>query len=217
LDTRLRWNIAQFAELNWWKNYLKKRDVTEYIEYKVDYWEGILKECSPEISIKENLSVLDAGCGPAGIFMVCTNQQVLAIDLLINEYEKYIPHYRKETYPNVKFVNSSIEDFSSDTQFDIVFCMNAINHVNQIDDAYEVICNMVKPGGKLVITIDAHNYPLFKKIFKLLPGDVLHPHQFDIDEYTMFITKRNFKVEKQKLIKKEFFFNHYLQIASKPF
>lgn len=216
MDTRFRWKVAQFAELEWWKNYLKEKEVTDYTKYKIAYWEGVLKECSPELSLNDNISILDAGCGPAGIFMVCTKQQVVAIDPLLNEYEKNIPHYRKEAYPNVTFVNSSIEDFSSEIQFDIVFCMNAINHVNNIDDAYEVLCNLVKPGGKLVITIDAHNYPIFKSIFKLLPGDILHPHQFDIDDYKMFLTKRHFKVEKQQLIKKEFFFNHYLQIASKP-
>ncbi len=58
---------------------------------------------------------------------------------------------------------------------------------------------------KLVLTIDAHNHSIFKSIFKLLPGDVLHPHQFDIDDYDMFLTKRHFKIEKQQLIKKNFF------------
>lgn len=217
MANQIRWKIAQLAELKWWKNYLEKKDVQEYLDKKAIYWHNIINKCGTELPINEGLSILDAGCGPAGIFMICKQQHVVAFDPLIDDYENNLPHFKKAFYPNVKFEKSTIEKFSSDQQFDIVFCMNAINHVENIENAYDVLCNLVKPGGKLVITIDAHNYQIFKHIFKAIPGDILHPHQYDIDEYGRFLTSHNFQVDKEVLLKKEFWFNHYLQMATKPF
>jgi 2-polyprenyl-6-hydroxyphenyl methylase/3-demethylubiquinone-9 3-methyltransferase len=72
---------------------------------------------------------------------------------------------------------------------------------------------MLKPNGQLVITIDAHNHSFFKNLFRAIPGDVLHPHQYDLNEYNQFLTSRNLKIVKTEKLKSEFFFNHYLQVA----
>ena len=91
--------------------------------------------------------------------------------------------------------------------------MNAINHVADINFSYDLLASMVKPGGKIVVTIDAHNHKFFKHLFRLVPGDILHPHQYDLKEYETFLTTRNFKIKQSEKLKDEFFFDHYMQVG----
>jgi 2-polyprenyl-3-methyl-5-hydroxy-6-metoxy-1,4-benzoquinol methylase len=216
MASNFRWQIAQQAERKWWKNYLKNKNVAEYIAWKKNYWQTIIEHCQPHINIQPTDTILDAGCGPAGIFIVFNDNAVTAFDSLLDTYEKDLPHFKKSNYPQVQFVNAGIENFSSTTQYDTIFCLNAINHVQDINKGYDVLCQYLKPGGTMVVSIDAHNYNIFKTIFKLLPGDVLHPHQYNLAEYNKFITTRGLQLLNTKNIKHEFFFDHYIQIAKKP-
>jgi 2-polyprenyl-3-methyl-5-hydroxy-6-metoxy-1,4-benzoquinol methylase len=216
MATNFRWKIAQSAERKWWKNYLKNKNVEEYLAWKKNYWQTIVAHCQPYVSIDNTDKILDAGCGPAGIFILFDNNTVTAFDPLLDTYEKDLPHFKKSFYTNVQFVNAGIENFTSTQQYDYIFCLNAINHVQDIEKGYDVLCNYLKPNGILIVSIDAHNYNLFKTIFKHLPGDVLHPHQYNLAEYNQFIIKRGLQLLSTKNIKQEFFFDHYLQIAQKP-
>jgi 2-polyprenyl-6-hydroxyphenyl methylase/3-demethylubiquinone-9 3-methyltransferase len=71
-----------------------------------------------------------------------------------------------------------------------------------------------KQGGDVVVSIDAHNHSFFKHLFRLIPGDILHPHQYDLQEYCDFMTKRGCSISKTLLVKKEFFFSHYVVVGS---
>ena len=164
---------------------------------------------------EENGRVLDAGCGPAGIFMVLDKQKITAIDPLLDEYEKSLAHFSRKNFPEVEFITSSLEDFRRDNYFDVAYCMNVINHVQDYETAMNNLIDSLKPGGTFVFTIDAHNFSSFKYLFRAIPGDILHPHQYDLDEYKSHLTKRGVEIEKTILLKKEFFFNHYLVVGKK--
>jgi 2-polyprenyl-6-hydroxyphenyl methylase/3-demethylubiquinone-9 3-methyltransferase len=137
---------------------------------------------------------------------------VVAIDPLLEAYTQ-LPHFKPEEFPNSQFIATDIEHFKSDKKFDIIFCLNAINHVADIQKAYDVLCGLLKPQGILVISIDAHNSAWLKQIFRALPGDALHPHQYDLKEYEQFLNARGLKVLKTLLKDKGYIFNYYVQVA----
>ena len=56
-------------------------------------------------------------------------------------------------------------------------------------------------SGTLVLSIDAHNFSFFKHLFRLMPGDILHPHQYDLTEYKTFLEKQGFEILKTELLK----------------
>jgi 2-polyprenyl-6-hydroxyphenyl methylase/3-demethylubiquinone-9 3-methyltransferase len=72
-----------------------------------------------------------------------------------------------------------------------------------------------KLSSNIIVTIDAHNHSFFKKLFRLLPGDILHPHQYDLKEYEDFLTSRNCDIIQSIHLKHDFFFDHYMLIAKK--
>ncbi len=211
----IKWNLAQKAERTWWQQYLKGKDVAAYHTWKRAYWDGILQAIAQNVDIKPGMRILDAGCGPAGIFMELGNCEVDAVDPLLDMYSADLPHFKPEMYPYVTFHASPLEQYTADKQYDVVFCMNAINHVSDIKLSYDLLTQMVKPGGILVVSIDAHNFSFFKYLFRLIPGDILHPHQYNLKEYSSFLESRNCKIEQVVCIKQEFFFDHYVLVARK--
>ncbi|MEZ5014050.1 MAG: methyltransferase domain-containing protein [Chitinophagales bacterium] len=211
----LKWNLAQKAELKWWENYLKGKDVDTYHIWKRAYWQKLLDLIAAHCPVEKGMDILDAGCGPAGIFMNLEGCSVDAVDPLLDEYAKNLKHFSTAAYPYVTFHSLPLEKYTSDNKYDIVFCMNAINHVSDIAFSYDLLCSLVKPGGKLVVTIDAHNYTFFKYLFRAVPGDILHPHQYDLKEYDAFITDRGCTMLQVERLKKEFFFDHYIEVAEK--
>ncbi|MCW3127981.1 MAG: Methyltransferase type 11 [Bacteroidetes bacterium] len=222
----IRWKIAQWFELRWWQRYFEGKNKAQYYGWKRKYWNDLLDKLADVLPLDSAKLIADLGCGPAGIFIVFgpqtpkggfnTNEgetKVVAADPLLNEYAATLGFFDQKDFPYTTFVNQSLEDFSPAEKFDIVFCMNAINHVADINRAYDKLVGAAKDGGSVVVSIDAHNHSFFKHLFRLVPGDILHPHQYDLEEYNGFLTSRGCTVTKTVLIKKEFFFSHYVVVA----
>ena len=83
----LKWSLAQKLELIWWKRYLKKQNIKDYLEWKKNYWSVFIDEISWGYSIKKCDRILDVGCGPAGIFTILPQKQTTALDPLLEKYE----------------------------------------------------------------------------------------------------------------------------------
>ena len=206
-----RWKIAQAAEIRWWRQYLSKKSTTDYLSWKKAYWRNFLSTLAIQLATGER--VLDAGCGPAGIFMVLDQQQVDALDPLLGQYEEQLDHFNKGLYPRVRFVDQPLEQFDQPVVYDTVFCLNAINHVADLNQCFDQLVHYTKPGGRLVVSIDAHNWVFCKHIFRWLPGDVLHPHQFDLGEYKGFLTERGCTVEQSVRLDKGFLFDYWVLVV----
>lgn len=207
---KLRWKIAQAAEIRWWQNYLGKKDKASYLTWKKQYWTSFLDDCG--LTVPPNVHCLDAGCGPAGIFTVLNEQQIDAVDPLLDDYNQKLQHFTPTDYPNVKFITSPLEQYKSAKTYDYVFCLNAINHVADLDACWDHLFAMTKPNGTLVVSIDAHNHAVLKHIFRAIPGDILHPHQYDLQEYKNMVTQRGGKILKTVHKDQAFFFDYYVLV-----
>ena len=209
----LRWKIAQAAEIRWWQNYLKKKPKADYLVWKKNYWQTLLEKLNLKFSAGEK--ILDAGCGPAGMFMVLDDYETDAMDPLLKDYEEKLEHFTQAQYPKIRFFSEPLETFSPKKKYTKVFCLNAINHVADLDLSFDKLIDFTEDGGTLIVSIDAHNHGFFKKIFRLLPGDILHPHQYDLAEYQKMLTDRGCTIEQSVLYNEEFFFNYFILVAKK--
>lgn len=211
----LKWKIAQTLEYKWWVQYLKKKNPTEYLANKIKYWERVLSSISEVVNIEPSHKILDAGCGPAGIFLAFPNHQVDAIDPLIDKYVQ-LSVFKPTNFPWTRFRNMPLEMLTEKDQYDTIFCLNAINHVNDLDSCFKNLVTALKPGGTLVMSTDAHRHFFLKKLFQILPGDMLHPIQLDIDEYAAYFEKYQVDLVKKCLFKRMFIFDYYILVAKKP-
>jgi 2-polyprenyl-3-methyl-5-hydroxy-6-metoxy-1,4-benzoquinol methylase len=209
---KLRWKIAQAAELIWWKNYLRERPVKAYLSAKKQYWQNVLDQIG--IHPAKGNTILDAGCGPAGIFLVFDDHKIDAIDPLLDQYEASLPHFIPENHPKVNFIQCSLEQFKHSHPYDFIFCLNAINHVSDIHRSLDILFSALAPGGQLIISTDAHKHSWLQPIFKAIPGDILHPHQYNREEYHEMLLSRGGKIEKEFCLKKGNIFDYWLWVVS---
>lgn len=209
----LKWKIAQAAEIRWWNRYLRHKEVTSYMDQKKAYWNRVLETC--DLKLPVGVKVLDAGCGPAGIFMALPHCEVSAIDPLLDKYETQLPHFQARDYPYVQFRCQTIESMEQQATYDWVFCLNVINHVADLNKSLDALWAALKPGAFLVLSVDAHNYSFLKQIFQLLPGDILHPHQYSLSDYKHLLLQRQARINQTILLKTGRIFNYYLFIAQK--
>ena len=209
----MRWKIAQWFEIRWWKRYLGTKDPEEYLAWKRAYWSSFLQDI--ELSAPNSLKILDAGCGPAGIFTILDENDVVAVDPLLNKYTKHLSVFDASKYPWVKFENRSLEDYSSPNTYDIVFCINVINHVKDLSAANDNLCNSLKNEGALILSIDCHNSRLMKWLFRLIPGDILHPHQHDLGDYEKMLSDRGLRIDRRVRLKTGNLFDYYALVATK--
>jgi SAM-dependent methyltransferase len=204
---RFRWQIAQFFERNWWRWYLGGKDKTQYLTWKKNYWRGFLAKIALEIP--EHQTIADLGCGPAGIFTLLEQNQVVAIDPLIDQYQRDLHQFDPKDYPYTQFLTCKLEDWQPNQTFDTVFCINAINHVEQMAKASQIIRAATKAGGTIIISTDAHRYAFLQRLFSLVPGDILHPHQYTLDGYLAVFAEAGLNTPEVYLIKREGIFDYF--------
>ena len=211
---KLRWALAQYFEQRWWKNYLKSKDLNSYIQWKKGYWKQFIDGLPYPILLQASGNYLDAGCGPAGINMVLPGQ-VTAIDPLLTNYHSQFPFFKPSEYPNVTFKQATLEDYIPSQTFAIVFCLNVINHVQNIKKAMLTLKQCCAESGILVLSVDVHNYRWLCWLFRLVQADVMHPQQFDEEAYQKLLEDTGFKVLAKKVLKKELIFSYKVYVAQK--
>lgn len=209
----IRWRIAQFFEMLWWQFYLFRREQTKYLKWKKSYWRQFLMDA--EAIPHRHDRILDAGCGPAGIFSILPDNLVDAVDPLLPHYEKKLPHFNPGDYPNVRFFTVTLESYKADCQYDTIFCLNAINHVAHLEAALNQLAVLTCTGGTLLLSTDAHRFRWLKKIFRLIPGDILHPHQHGQNDYIALLEAAGFKIIEAKTLFNGLIFNYILIRATK--
>jgi 2-polyprenyl-3-methyl-5-hydroxy-6-metoxy-1,4-benzoquinol methylase len=212
--SNLRWQVAQAAEIRWWQRYLKDKNPDEYLRWKKAYWRQLLDQLP--FAVQPHMRILDAGCGPAGIFTVLDTCNVTAVDPLLSQYTEKLHHFSPSMYPSVQFVGLPLEKYSpSPATFQVVFCLNVINHVQDIEASLRTLTQSIQPQGWFVLSVDAHKYNFLKWIFKLLPGDILHPHQYNLDEYKAMLGNMHIDLHEVRLYKPHPIFDYYLLIGQK--
>jgi len=209
-STNRRWRIAQAAEIRWWRAYLGRQDWPTYLRDKRAGWQRLLQKVG--IAQPNDAQVLDAGCGPAGIFMVLENCKVDALDPLLGLYERHLEGFDRRNYPHVQFLEQPLETLSATAKYDYIFCINAINHVADLDKSLDQLHQGGKPGSTLILSSDLHRWRILRWIFRLFPGDVLHPQQHNLADYRQLLTQKGWQLEKELLIRQGFIFGYWVLV-----
>lgn len=208
-----RWQRAQRAELRWWKKYLSRKDLSEYRKWKVAYWKSLLARLPDVLPAETGADVLDAGCGPAGIFMALSQYRVVAADSLLEQYDD-LDVFVRDDYPWVEFRAHSIE-LPFGQRFRAAFCMNVLNHVLDLRSALNNMYEAVSESGYLIMTIDVHRTRLFRWLLSVSSFDRLHPHQYSLDDYSGMLADQGFAVMHSEPIWKRGPMAHWLLVAQK--
>lgn len=175
------WHSAQIAERNYASALDRVRTRTEsrFFQEKI--------QLSPSFFVDKD--ILEIGCGPTSeIHYLGGTRLRVGIDPLANEWNHL---YRNDTDhicgrgENLPF---------QDSCFDIVLCINTLDHVQSPVDVLEEIRRVLKKGGTLVLWIQTYSLPASIRE-KLTLVDFAHPHHFDDSEVLTMIMKTGFAMK----------------------
>jgi 2-polyprenyl-3-methyl-5-hydroxy-6-metoxy-1,4-benzoquinol methylase len=100
--------------------------------------------------------VLDIGCGPRGsLEWADMAKQRVGIDPLVDEYRKLGADKHKMTYVKARSEKIPFADGS----FDIVTCLNALDHVDDLDATIAEIKRVTKTGGLFLLSTEIGHPP----------------------------------------------------------
>ena len=210
----IRRNIARWFQLHWWKRYLgDKRPPRKYLDARAAYWKDFLERLA--IAPEAGACVLDAGCGPVGIFIALGEKsRVDAVDPLLGKYEEELEHFKKAYYPRVHFYSDSIEAFFAENKsecekYDYIFCLNALNRFDDMRASLMDMRNHLKPDGRLVLLVEVHRFLPVKYLFRLLFWSFTNPREADLQDYLALLQSCGLKQEKGFLNKKGALFSYW--------
>ncbi|MCX5704349.1 MAG: methyltransferase domain-containing protein [Candidatus Omnitrophica bacterium] len=101
--------------------------------------------------IPDSSTILDFGCGDGRVTkdILTRAKKVVAIDIS----EKAIEVAKKfNNHPNIKYINTTIEDFSSEEKFDAVIMFEIIEHIYDPKSIFHKAKNLLKEDGVIILS-----------------------------------------------------------------
>ena len=141
------------------------KDWLDSQENELEYWKGIvqvdgepgrceyyLSEFARYFDHPEKSIVLDVGAGPRGILRLLNPRIGIAVDPLMDSYEKGGYSFQDQ---QIVPINSKAEKIPLLVNYaDYVFSTNVLDHVQDASKVFSEMVRIVKPGGKIFIIVD---------------------------------------------------------------
>ncbi|WP_218460285.1 bifunctional 2-polyprenyl-6-hydroxyphenol methylase/3-demethylubiquinol 3-O-methyltransferase UbiG [Rickettsia sp. TH2014] len=126
-----------------------------YISIREDASTGSTYKLPLEVEFpkRSSLEILDVGCGGGLIATPLAAQgfNVTAIDALQSNIET-ASTYAKENGVKVNYLQSTIEELQSDKLYDVVICLEVIEHVENVQQFILNLVKHIKPNGMAIIS-----------------------------------------------------------------
>ncbi|EPY51337.1 hexaprenyldihydroxybenzoate methyltransferase Coq3 [Schizosaccharomyces cryophilus OY26] len=169
---------------------------------RIDFMSQIIREKTPFAGKQ----VLDIGCG-GGILsesMARLGANVTGVDASKKALDVAKDHSEKDPKirDRLKYIHGPIEKQNFDKQFNIVTCMEVVEHVTNPRDFLESLMNLVKPNGYLMLSTISRTFMarvltifLAEKVLGIVP-DGTHDYQKYIrpEELAEFFREHHWKV-----------------------
>ncbi|WP_341751892.1 MULTISPECIES: bifunctional 2-polyprenyl-6-hydroxyphenol methylase/3-demethylubiquinol 3-O-methyltransferase UbiG [unclassified Candidatus Tisiphia] len=108
-----------------------------------------------DVVLSSKLDILDVGCGGGLITSaLCKlNGTVTGIDALQSNIDIAMKHAEEENL-NIQYLKSTAEElvYSNSKQYDVVLCLEVMEHIDNPSDFVKNLANLVKPNGMIIIS-----------------------------------------------------------------
>lgn len=127
--------------------------------------------------------IIDVGCGISSVLHFIPGERY-GIDPLAEYYKLYYQ------YPEgIKISRGYGEDIPyQENFFDVAFCSNVIDHVQEPDKTISEIYRVLKPAGQLVLTVECFD--------KTLKRDPAHPWSLTVEDVEKLLNQFRVKFKK---------------------
>lgn len=128
--------------------------------------------------------LLDVGCGDGRFCFELRHENINTIGI---DYSKRAIAFAKAFNPSGKFFVGDITKFSYKNYFDIVTLVEVLEHIppNDIEKFVASLHQLIKPGGRLLVSVPSINLPIQEKHYQHFTLETLLNHfgnKFDLIE-----------------------------------
>ena len=184
-----RWQKAQVSEESYRARRVKVRNYEKTQTCKrtmgTDFHEGF--------DFFEGKKILEVGCGAFGmIHYLDVVSFKVGLDPLCSNYRNII----RQTPSTAHLISGVSEKLPfKDNMFDVLLCLNVLDHVIDPQVSVEEMARVLRAGGTLFLNVNVFN--LVPKIFRRALGvfDRPHPHHFNSAEVTSLLKQVGFNID----------------------
>lgn len=150
-----QWNDSQKNEAHFWN--VQKNLGNEEQKRRNQYCRGIIEDncniCKDFFAQDfSKLKIIDIGSGPEGILHVINAACKVALDPLMDEYEKM--GYAIDANGVLPYSAMAEHAAFGRISYDCAICMNALDHMKNPQIAIQSIAEILRDGGQLLLTTD---------------------------------------------------------------
>ena len=195
-------NIFEKLSNDWWKSDGSFSALHAFNFVRIKYIKDVLgKKNSDNL---KNLKILDIGCG-GGILsepLARLGAKVTGIDENGSAIKAAINH-AKENKLKIEYQKKSFNQINFDNKFDVVVCMEALEHLDDIETLIKKVKTSLKPKGKFIgSTINKTANSYLQAIF--FAENILNIVPKETHSWKKFIKPNN--------LKKKLIFNNFSKI-----
>ncbi|MDQ6996537.1 MAG: class I SAM-dependent methyltransferase [Mariprofundus sp.] len=144
-----RWQASQKLSLQAWDN---KNLATEREQLERSML-PILQRYAKKYP--ESATILEIGCGPVCLASLLAQQCKTYLDPMADDFRRMFPGELPE---DGEYLTSAAERIPKPSgSYDLIICLNMISHTLNPELVMNEIERLLKPGGKLILSIRTHN------------------------------------------------------------
>ncbi len=169
--SRRRHQLALAKELRYWQ----RPGMVDSQRFRFSRYQGAVLAAARRCPAGREQTVLDIGCGPACVAQVVPGARAWYLDPLLDAYGAAVPAGER--------LAVAVEDAELPAAyFDLVLCLNALDHVRDPPATLAAVHRALGPGGWLVLAVYVRS-PLMAALRTLqerlhLSTDLAHPFSF---------------------------------------
>jgi len=116
----------------------------------------------------KQLTVLDAGSGKGEYSLELAKhfKKVVGVDPYYHAYKTSLKLLKTSKLKNIKFVNSTMEDYSTNEKFNVIVALTVIEHMENAQESFKQIFKLLKKDGIVYITAP-NKYWIFEQHYGL--------------------------------------------------
>lgn len=144
----------------------------------------------------ENVLDIGSGVGTIDFYLAQKGQQVTGIE--ISQRAVDVARQSQQRFglsKKIRFLRGDFFELKTGGQFAFIICSEVLEHLQDDQTAIKKIYQLIKPEGRLLITVPSQNAPLIKlgliKKFDKVSG---HLRRYTLNSLKLLLEKNNFKV-----------------------
>ncbi len=201
-----------------YENYHKGIKLQKYIVSETDFtYKNILSKISKYVLVGGNALDVGSATGTVSFFLASLGANVDGVELSKTAVKKAKLNKIIFSLKNVNFINSSFEKYEANKKYNLVTCLEVLEHLVNVDACLQKINKFMLKNSILIVSVPSKNAPLYKLgLLNSFDKKVGHLRRYSMREIRKVLNRSEFIILEQYktegILRNLLFTNNFLGI-----